>query len=373
MLRAVFMRRFIMGSLLAVTLLTTAVSVFVANYDFPPDEDGITPIPLLRVPDLEPVTFGPVPAKPLELHEATFRVTLRWVGSDSSRAEREAAINELAAKLLPGFHVQPRPFAGRSWWRLTRVPLVEAPGFEFSHVRMPPTPDLSPYENATSEPNRDASGSRTNEDLKLMSPEMTLFDFHLAAADLPSALEKIDRFVAAVAEQTHARIRSDEIPMQMEPADYLARRAGRWVDGVPFAPAYVALAQKRDGRDWLLSTEGAQVLGLPELWMGVPDGILTAAQRHVLIAAVLQRMVENPVPDAAGVITVSLGKLKHPDFRRWATATLPPGAAGEISFHAEELEVKGGRVVFLRFGGDAHAALCRFAGCTVAASYKPPQ
>ncbi|MFL5321219.1 MAG: hypothetical protein ACJ790_16280 [Myxococcaceae bacterium] len=360
-----------MPVLLGISLLLSGVAVFFGNYDFPPDEDGIASVPMVRKPEFEITAAGPVPMVPIRLREVTFRITLRWLDDAPSHDARTQAVKELAASLLPDYTCQPRPFAGKAL-RLHRVPLVAMPGFEFVNITHPLSPDLSRYEQATSDTLATASGQRHRnipvEQLQLLSREATMIDFHLKGEDAAGQLARIDAFITALAKKTRAIVRADEMYRMLDPDTFFQTRAGRTVNGIPFAPAYMALAQARTGGLRRLGTEGAEVVGLPELWLDVPDGLGTDAQRHLLLAATVQRLLENPMPDGEGRLEISARELKHPDLRGWATTMLPEHATGKISLSVREVSVENGRLLMMEIEGDPLTSYCAFAGCDVAAS-----
>lgn len=355
----------------SLALLVALGSQFAASYDWPPDEDGSMPVPLLRMPPVISGRPGPVPLEPILLPELTWRFEFRWLGTAPTDEQVRRLLWELAEKELPGFTVQPRP--GKSLLRKFRqAPLVPAPGFEFSRTIWPVSSDLSPYETASTDvANPLASGrwSRGEDNIHL-DRAMVIVDFHLTGAELLAQLPKVDAFVIAFAQRTNARIKSDERRRQVSVEEFRTRRLDRWSNGTPFAPSYLSLSEENGGgRGRALLAEGGRALALPELYLLVPNGVLNQRARHLLIGALAQRLVEDRVPTAVGVIDVDVHALKHPDMAGWATVALAPGATGKLRLVATELKVKGGRAIALRPEGDAVKALCEFAGCDLTASF----
>lgn len=355
---------------LSASLLVAAGSLFVGHYDFPPDEDGRSAIPLLRVPEPETVSVGPLPMQPLQLADVTFRVSFRWLGPAPAREQLDAATRELAVALLPGFTVMPRP--EKSWLRkLRRAPLVAAPGLEFVHVTLPESIDLGPNEVGTSDStHRLASGRKqTGTEPLYFAPELYIVDFHIRGNDMIRQLQSVDAFIIAFADRTGARIKSDERMRQADAAEIRDRRFLRWRNGVPFGPSYVALGEAAARGSIVVSAEEVGPLALPYLYVILPDGVVNRGVRNLIIAALVQRLVENRMPDAPGRVDLDVRAIRHPDMESWATTALPLGASGKLSLAAEEIRAIGGRMVVFRPIGDARAALCEFAGCELSATF----
>lgn len=355
---------------LSVSAVLAGGSSFLAEYDFPPDEDGRAAVPMLRKPPPQPVTPGPIPLQPIQLDEVTFRVSFRWLGAAPSPSELEAAVRAQAAAHLKGFAVERRP-APSLWRKVRRAPLVPAPGLEFTLVKLPPTPELSPYETATSDNvSVLTSGQKpSGEQSVFLAPDLFIIDFHLLGSEVRKRLRDIDAFVIAFAEQTGARIKSDERLRHATAEEVRGRRLQRWVNDVPFGPSYAALVEYTRGGVRTLALEDGSMLGLPALWLPIPEGSLPPRMRHLLIGAVVQRFVENAAPDEPGFINLDVRALRHPDMERWVTATLAPTASGKIRLSVAEANAIGGRILILRPTGAPVRALCEFSGCDLTASF----
>lgn len=363
-------RRWPLYSFLGVSLLLAAGFEFLGNFKPVPDEDGRTAIPMLREPPPQPPRPGPVSMEPLTPSDVTFRVSFRWLGTVPKAAELDAQLRASAALHLPDFKIQQRP--PRSWTRtFRRAPLVDAPGLEIAHVQLPMDREVSHYETRTTEyAGPLTSGQRaTGEDVVAFSRDLFIVDFHLRGDEVVKRLRDVDAFIIDFAEKTQARVKSDERLRQATAEEIRERRMNRWVDSVPFGPSYAALIELRaDNGVHVLGTEQAQVLGLPDLWVAVPQCGMNSGARHLLIAAVLQRFVENPVLDEPGFINLDVRALKHPDLAQWATAALPPAASGRLRLRVSDAGVKDRRIILLRPVGAA-AAACAFAGCELSATF----
>lgn len=354
------------------SLLLAGGFQLLGQMDAPPDEDGRSVIPLLRTPPADDVFHrGPIPLEPLRLDDVVFRVSFRWLEKAPTPGEMEAAARAAAKLHLSDFVVQPRPEKSwsRAWWR---IPLVPAPGFEFTNVTLPMNQDLSHYETATSEHyNLLASGQRLSGDANVtFTRDLFIVDFHVRGDEVVRRMRSVDAFIIEFAEKTHARIKSNERMRQASADEIRERRMNRWWKDMPFGPSYVGLVEYSAPNGMrVLATEQSEVLALPELWVAVPEGVLTTRERHLLIAAVLQRFVENPKPDAAGIAEVDLTALKHPDIAAWATATMGPGATGKLRLTVVDRGIPGRRILLLRPEGDAARAICVFVGCALSASF----